>query len=171
MGAANEFAVTIHVVGTEGTVNNGIPVQDDGLVVEHGVVNCGEVLRDVQVCGESPDRAAHAIGATVVVELHSPEIVRVVPQVANRVAVGKVRGKAAVLRIDDGLRMTRLRMVGGAEEEAPARGIGGNVPAQGHATGLDAVGIVGRCRVESEGLNIRARHVLGIDCHLEVGSG
>ena len=172
MGVADEHAVTIHIVLAIGTVNDRIPVEDDGFVVKHGVVNSGEVLRDVEVGGEAPNRAAHAVRAgAFVVEFHSPEVVGVVPQVAHSVAVGQRGGEAAIFRIDDGLRVTSLRVIGGAEDEAPAGGIGRDVPAQSDAAGLDTVCIVSRRRVEGEALNFRARHGVGVDCHLEVSVG
>ena len=146
-------------------------MQGNLFVVEHGIVISSEVLRDVEVGREAPDRAAHAFRAgTTVVEFHSPEVVGVVPQVAHSVAVGHSGAKASVFRIDDSLYMTGFRVIGGTEDQTPTSGIVWDVPTQGHATRLNAVFIVGRSRVESEAFNSRARHRFSIDRNLEIGS-
>ncbi len=146
-------------------------MQGNLFVIEHGIVISSEVLRDVEVGREAPDRAAHAIRAsTVVVELNVPEIVGVVPQVAHSIAVGHSGAEAAIFRIDDGLVMVGIRIVGATEDQSPTSGIVRDVPTQGHATRLNAVFIVGRSRVESEAFNSRARHRFSIDRNLEIGS-
>ncbi|KWW28159.1 MAG: hypothetical protein F083_2891 [bacterium F083] len=173
LSVTNQFTVTIHVVETIGAVDNSVPVEDDLFVIEHSVVNSGEVGRDVEVSGEAPDRAAHAIRATVVVELDVPEVVGVVPQIAHRIAVSQFGGEAAILRIHDRLWVVGIRVVGATEDQSPTSGIGGDVPTQGHAAGFNLVGVVGRSRVEGKafGLDIRARHVFGVDGDLEVSIG
>ena len=171
LGVADEFIVAVHIVHAVATVNNGIPVQDDGLVIKHGLVNNGQVLRNIQVRGEAKDWAAHTFLATAIVELHSPEIGLIVPQVADSEVISHVSGEAAVLRIHNRLWMAGLRMVGATEDETPTIGIGRNVPAEGHASRFNSVSVVFRNRVESKVLNRRARHVFGIDCHLEVLGG
>ena len=174
LGVADEHTITIHVVETIGAVDNGVPVEDDLFVVEHGLVDSGEVLRNVEVGGEAPDRAAHALRASVVVELDVPEVVGVVPQVAHREAVGQfVVGEAAIFRIHDRLRVVRIRIVGATEDQSPTGGVGGDVPTQRHAGGFHFVVVVGRSHAPSEafGVDGRARHVGGIDGHLEVGVG
>ena len=170
LGGADDHTVTIHVVETVGTVDNRSPVQNNLFVVEHGLINNRQVLRDVEVSGEAPDRAAHALRASVVVELDVPEVVGVVPQVADGVAVSHIGREAAILRIHDGLRMTGLRMVGATKDQAPTGGVLGHLPTQGHASGFEVVGIVGGLGVEGKafGLDGRARHLFNVDVNPEV---
>ena len=167
LGGADELTVAVHVIGTEGTVDDSRPVQHDLLVLEDVLVDGGQVVRAVEVGGEAPNRAAHALRATVVAHLYPPEVVGVVPKVGHGVAVGQLARPFG----HDGLRMTGFRIVGRSEHQAPLGGVGGQRPLQRDAGGLEAVGIVGRRRVESKTFNRRARHGLGIDGHLEVRRG
>ena len=173
LGVADKYTIAVHIVETIGTVDNSVPVQGDGFIVEHSFVFSGEVLRNIEVGGEAPDRAAHASGATIVVELNMPEVVGVVPEVAHGVAVGHLVGEAAVLRIHDGLVVVGFRVVGATEDETPTSGILGDVPMQGHAGRLDAVFVIGRSRTKDEVFSIdsRARHIFGVDRDFEVGIG
>ena len=161
------LTVAVDVVVTIGTVNNRSPVEDDLFVVEHGLINHSQVLRNVEVGGEAPDRAAHTIRASGVVELDMPEVVGVVPQVADSVAVGHIGAEAAILRIHDRLRVVRIRVIGATEHQSPTSGIFRNHPTQGHAGGLDFVGIVSRLRAEGKafGLDGRARHLVHINIY------
>ena len=171
VGFANLHAIAIDEVSTEGTVNHSVPVQHNLFVVEDSVIFGNEVLWDVEVGGEAPDRAAHASRASAVVELDVPEVVGVVPQVAHSVAVSQFSGEAAILRIHDRLRVVRIRMVGATKDQSPTSGVSGDVPAQGHATGFHFVFVVSRGRAKGKAFDSRARHRLGVDRHFEVRRG
>ena len=172
-GGVEQLAVLVDAIATVGTVHDSVPSQNGGVAFEDLFGRGHEVLRSVEGGGESPDGAAHAVGASRVVELDVPEVVGVVPEVGHRVAVSHVGAEAAVFGIDDGLRVTGFRIVGGTEHEAPTGGILGVRPAQSDAGGLDAVLVVGRIRVEGKARSVdgRARHVGCIDIHGVVGIG
>ena len=121
-------------------------------------------MRLVEVCGEAPDLAEGLATFAAVTHIHSPEVVGVVPEVGYRVAFGEV----ACPVNEDGLRMLGVGIVGCAEHQAVFRGEIGQMPLQGHAGRLKAVGVVSWSG--SIGL-LGARHGLGVDFDREwVGS-